>query len=34
MSKDIGKPEISDLREKDKKKPARIEYLRVENYRH
>lgn len=33
MSKDIGKPEISDLREKDKKKPARIEYLRVENYR-
>lgn len=33
MSKDIGKPEISDLREKNKKKPARIEYLRVENYR-
>lgn len=33
MSKDMGKPEISDLREKNKKKPARIEYLRVENYR-
>ena len=29
----MGKPEISDLREKNKKKPARIEYLRVENYR-